>query len=123
MKIAGKAFREYLAVSKGFWMTLFIIVVLTVVIRRSHFDPGWIQTLLSVSGAAILVRAGWTGVKRHGLDLRQVSVVALVLSLAVHWSLPIFHRPWEVVYLVFVNSFVYMLMASIGALLAKISAK
>lgn len=123
MKIAGKEFREYLAVSKGFWMALFIIMVLTVLIRRSNGVPGWIQPLLSVSGAAILVGAGWSSVKRHGLDLRQVSVVALVLSLAVHWSLPIFHSIGEVVYLIFINSFVYTLMAIIGALLAKISAK
>jgi hypothetical protein len=123
MKIAGKAFREYLAVSKSFWMALFIIMVLTVLIRRSNDVPGWIQPLLSVSGALVIIGAGWTSVRRHGLELRQVAIVALFLSIAVHWSLPIFHSAGEVAYLIFINSFVYTLMAIIGALLAKISAK
>jgi hypothetical protein len=123
MKIAGKAFNEYLMVSRNFWAALFMIMILTVVIRLSAFVPAWTQTLLSISGAIVLVWAGWSSVKRHGFDLRQVSIVALFLSLAVHWSLPIFHSTREVLYLIFINSFVYAVMVVFGGLLAKISAK
>jgi hypothetical protein len=123
MKIAGKSFHEYLAVSRNFWIALFIIMGLTVVIRLSSYDPAWIQALLSISGALVLIWAGWSSVKRHGFELRQVSMVALILSLAVHWSLPIFHGSLEVFYLVFINSFVYTAMVVFGGLLAKISAK
>jgi hypothetical protein len=123
MKIAGKALDEYLAASKNFWIALFIIIGLTVVIRLSSYDPAWIQTLLSISGALILIWAGWTSVRRHGFDLKQVSMVAFFLSLAVHWSLPIFHSAREVLYLIFINSFVYAVMAVFGGLLAKISVR
>lgn len=123
MKIAGKSFYEYLAISKSFWIALFIIVGLMVAIRRSAFVPVWTQTILSVSGAVVIIGAGWTSVKRHGFELRHVAIVALILSLAVHWSLPLFHGAWEVVYLIFINSFVYSVMAILGGLLAKISAK
>ncbi len=123
MKIAGKAFNEYLAVSRNFWVTLLIITILMVAIRLSSFVPAWIQAVLSISGAVVLIRAGWTAVKRHGFDLRQVSMVALILSLAVHWSLPIFHSHREVAYLVFVNSLIYAAMVVFGGLMAKISVK
>jgi len=123
MKIAGKSFHEYLVVSRNYWAALFIIMILTVVIRLSAFFPGWTQALLSISGAIVLVWAGWSSVKRHGFDLKQVSMVALFLSLAVHWSLPIFHSAREVLYLIFINSFVYAAMAVFGGLLAKISVR
>ncbi len=123
MKIAGKSFIEYLVISKIFWVVLFFIMGLMVVIRLSIHVPVWIQAFLSASGAAVLIRAGWTIVKRHGYDLRQVSVVALVLSLAVHWSLPIFHGSREVLYLILINSVVYTAMVVFGGLLAMISAK
>jgi hypothetical protein len=123
MKIAGKSFHEYLVVSRNYWVALFIIMILTVVIRLSALFPGWTQALLSISGAIVLVWAGWSSVKRHGFDLKQVSMVALFLSLAVHWSLPIFHSAREVLYLIFINSFVYAVMAVFGGLLAKISVR
>ncbi len=123
MKIAGKAFHEYAMVSRNFLITLFIITGLTVFIRLSTQVPAWIQALLSVSGAVVLIRAGWTSVRRHGFELKQVSMVALILSLAVHWSLPIFHGSLEVLYLIFINSFVYTAMVVFGGLLARISAK
>ncbi len=123
MKIAGKSSYEYLVILKNFWIALFFIVGLTVVIRLSMHIPVWIQAFLSASGAVVLVRAGWAIVKRHGYDLRQISVVALVLSLAVHWSLPIFHGFREVLYLILINSAVYTAMVVCGGLLAKIIAK
>ena len=83
MKIAGKSSYEYLVILKNFWIALFFIVGLTVAIRLSMHVPAWIQTFLSASGAVVLIRAGWTSVKRHGYDLRQISVVAFFLSLAV----------------------------------------
>jgi hypothetical protein len=123
MKIAGKTFYEYLAVLKSFWISLFIIMILMVFIRLSTRVPVWIQTLLSVSGSVVLIRAGWASVKRYGFDLRQVAIVALFLSLAVHWSLPIFHSAREVIYLIFINSSVYTIMTIFGGLLAKMSAR
>lgn len=123
MKIAGKSFRDYLAIMKSFWVALFIMMALMVAARRSVNVPAWTQTLLSVSGALVIIGAGWTSVKRHGFELRQVAIVALFLSLAVHWSLPIFHSAGEVVYLILINSFVYAAMAILGGLLAKLSAK
>ncbi len=123
MKIAGKTFSEYLAVSKSFWISLFIIMILMVFIRLSTHVPAWIQTLLSVSGSAVLIGAGWTSVKRYGFDLRQVAIVALFLSLAVHWSLPIFHSAGEVICLIFINSSIYTIMTIFGGLLAKLSSR
>ena len=123
MKIVGKTFSEYLAVSRNFWIALFVIIGLTVVIRLSSHVPAWIHTLLSISGVVVLVWAGWSGVKHHGFELRQVSMVAILLSSAVHWSLPIFHGAREVLYLIFINSFIYAGMAVFGGLLAKISAR
>lgn len=120
MKIAGKSFNEYLAISKSFWIALFLIMGLMVAIRRSTDIPVWTQTLLSVSGALVIIGAGWMSVKRHGFELRQVAIVALFLSLAVHWSLPIFHSAREVVYLIFINSFIYVAMAILGGLLARL---
>ncbi len=123
MKVAGKSFNDYLAISKTFWIALFILTGLLVAIRRCANIPVWPQTLLSVLGAFVIIGAGWMSVKRHGFELRHVAIVALFLSLAVHWSLPIFHSAGEVVYLIFINSFVYIVMAILGGLLAKLSAK
>lgn len=123
MKILGRSFVEYVVVSRNFWTALFIIMILQVVVRLSSSFPAGIQALLSISGVVVLVWAGWTSVKRHGFDLKQVSIVALWLSLAVHWSLPVFHRPGEVVSLILINSFIYAVLAALGGVLARISAR
>lgn len=123
MKIAGKSFRDYLAIMKSFWVALFILMALMVAARRSVNIPTWTQTLLSVSGALVIIGAGWTSVKRHGFELRHVAIAALFLSLGVHWSLPIFHSVGEIAYLLFINSFVYAALAILGGFLAKLSAK
>ena len=122
MKIAGKSFKEYFVVSRIFLAVIFAIMISIVVLRLSPDVPPGIQTLLSLSGGMVFVWAGWSSVRRHGFDLRQVSIVALLLSLGVHWSLPIFHGAGEVLYLIFINSFVYSIMALFGGWIAKISA-
>jgi hypothetical protein len=122
MKIAGKPLTEYFWVSRNFLAVIFIIMISIVVLRLSPNVPPEIQTLLSLSGGIVFVWAGWSSVRRHGFDLRQVSIVGLLLSLGVHWSLPIFHGAREVLYLIFINSSIYSIIAVFGGWIAKISA-
>jgi hypothetical protein len=122
MKISGKPLNEYFFVSRNFLAVIFTIMISIVVLRLSPEVPLGIQTFLSLLGGIVFVWAGWSSVRRHGFDLRQVSIVGLLLSLGVHWSLPIFHGAREVLYLIFINSSVYSIMAVFGGWLAKISA-
>lgn len=121
MKIAGKSSTEYFLASRNFLAVIFIIMILIVVLRLSPDAPHGIQTLLSLSGGIVFVWAGWSNVRHRGFNLRQVSIVGLLLSLGVHWSLPIFHGAREVVYLIFINSSIYSIMSVFGGCLAKIS--
>jgi len=122
MKIVGKSLNEYFVVSRNFLAVIFIIVLSIVVLRLSPDVPPGIQTLLSLLGGIVFVWAGWSSVRLHGFDLKQVSIIGLLLSLGVHWSLPIFHGAREVSYLIFINSFVYSIIAVFGGWLAKMSA-
>jgi len=122
MKIAGKSLNEYFVVSRNFLAFVFIIMISIVILRLSPDVPPGIQTLLSLLGGIVFVWAGWSSVRLHGFDLKQVSIIGLLLSLGVHWSLPIFHGAREVSYLIFINSFVYSIIAVFGGWLAKMSA-
>jgi len=119
MKIAGKSLNEYFVVSRNFLAFVFIIMISIVILRLSPDVPPGIQTLLSLLGGIVFVWAGWSSVRLHGFDLKQVSIIGLLLSLGVHWSLPIFHGAREVSYLILINSFVYSIIAVFGGLLAK----
>jgi len=119
MKIAGKSLNEYFVVSRNFLAFVFIIMISIVILRLSPDVPPGIQTLLSLLGGIVFVWAGWSSVRLHGFDLKQVSIIGLLLSLGVHWSLPIFHGAREVLYLILINSFVYSIIAVFGGLLAK----
>jgi len=122
MKIAGKSLNEYFVVSRNFLAFVFIIMISIVILRLSPDVPPGIQTLLSLLGGIVFVWAGWSSVRLHGFDLKQVSIIGLLLSLGVHWSLPIFHGAREVSYLILINSFVYSIIAVFGGWLAKMSA-
>jgi hypothetical protein len=123
MKIAGKTLNMYFVVSKNFLAVIFIIMIYIVILRLSSDALPVIQTLLSLSVVIVLIWAGWSSVKHHGLDLRQVLIVGLLLSFGIHWSLPIFHSPGEVLYLIFINTIVYSIIAIFGGWLAKMSAQ
>ncbi len=121
MKVMSKTLNEYFVVSKNFLALIFIIMIFIVVFRLFSDVPPGIQTLLSFSGVIVFIWAGWSSVKHRGFDLKQVSIVGVLLSLGIHWSLPIFHGPWEVLYLIFINTVLYSIITVFGGWLAKMS--
>ncbi|MGB3860755.1 MAG: hypothetical protein WA915_01635 [Candidatus Aminicenantaceae bacterium] len=98
--------------------TIFIITVIIVFLRLFSDFPSSIQSLLSFSGVVFIGLAGWSVVRNHGFNLKQAVFVGLLLSFGTHWSVPIFHRAGEVLYIILINTIIFSAVAVFGGWLA-----
>ena len=85
--------------------------------------PSSIQSLLTLGGVVFIGFAGWTAVGNYGFNLKQAVLVGLLLSFGTHWSVPIFHKAWEVLYFILINSIIFSIAAVFGGWLAKMFKK
>lgn len=118
LKVVGKNLNEYFTASWRFLATIFIITVTIVFLRLFSDFPSSIQSLLSLGGVVFISFAGWSVVRNHGFNLRQAVFVGFLLSFGTHWSLPIFHNVQEVIFLLFINTVIFSVIAIFGAWLA-----
>lgn len=105
--------------SKKFLAIIIVLMILIVVLRLSSNFPSNRQAPLAFLGGIVLIWAGWSVVKNYGFSLKQAGFVGLILSFGVHWTLPIFHSAWEVLYLILINTIIYSVMVISGGWLAR----
>ncbi|NIM58138.1 MAG: hypothetical protein GTO16_04235 [Candidatus Aminicenantes bacterium] len=115
----GKTLNEYFIASWRFLATIFVIAVIIVLLRLFSKFPSIIQYLLTFGGVFFVAFAGWSIVRNYGFNLKQVVLVGLLLSFGSHWSVPIFHRAWEVLYFILINSIILSIAAVFGGWLLK----
>ncbi len=118
MRLVGRTLGEYFAALKKFLAIIFIMTAILVALRLSVGLPSEAQGPLVGVGGIIIGWGGWSAVRNHGFNLKQVGFGGFLLSFGGHWALPIFHNPLEVVYLFFVNSVLYAAIAIVGGWLA-----
>ena len=118
LKVMSKTLNEYFTASWRFLATIFIITVIIVFLRLFSDFPSSIQSLLSLGGVVFVGLAGWSAVRNHGFNLKQAVFVGLLLSFGTHWSVPIFHRAWEVLNFILINSIIFSIVAVFGGWLA-----
>lgn len=123
MKVMSKTLNEYFTASWRFLATIFIITVIIVLLRLFSNFPSSIQSLLTLGGVVFIGFAGWTAVGNYGFNLKQAVLVGLLLSFGTHWSVPIFHKAWEVLYFILINSIIFSIAAVFGGWLAKMFKK
>jgi hypothetical protein len=119
LKVMSKTLNEYFTASWIFLATIFIITVIVVFLRLVSNFPSSIQALLTVGGVVFVGLAGWSVVRNHGFNLKQAAFVGLLVSFGTHWSLPIFHRVGEVLYIILINSIIFSIVTVFGGWLAK----
>jgi hypothetical protein len=118
LKVMNKTLNEYFTASWRFLATIFIITVIIVFLRLFSDFPSSIQSLLSFSGVVFIGLAGWSVVRNHGFNLKQAVFVGLLLSFGTHWSVPMFHRAGEVLYIILINTIIFSAVAVFGGWLA-----
>ncbi len=121
MKVFGKTLYEYFMASKKFLAIIIILMIIIVVLRLFYYPPG--NQIPLFLGGIVFIWAGWSVVRYRGFNLKQAGFVGLILSLGVHWTLPIFHSVWEVLYLILINTIIYSIIVIFGGLLAKMFKK
>jgi len=104
-----------------FLAIIIILMIIIVVLRLFYYPPS--KQIPLFLGGIVFIWAGWSVVRYHGFNLKQAGFVGLVLSLGVHWTLPIFHSAWEVLYLILINTIIYCIIVIFGGWLAKIIKK
>lgn len=119
LKVMSKTLNEYFKVSWKFLATIFLITIAIVLLRLFTNFPSSIQSILTLGGVVFIGFAGWSVVRNHGFNARQVVLVGLLLSVGSHWSVPIFHRAGEVLYFILINSIIFSIVAVFGGCLAK----
>ena len=121
MKVMGKSLYEYFMASKKFLAIIIILMIIIVALRLFYYPPG-VQTPLFLGGI-VFIWAGWSVVRYNGFNLKQAGFVGIILSFGVHWTLPIFHSVWEVLYLILINTIIYSVIVIFGGWLAKMIKK
>ncbi len=113
MKIVGKTLNEYFVALKNY---LVVIIILGLVrMGELSFDyPPEIQTLGTILILIVIFLVGWSTVRKHGFNLKQVGIAGFVLSFGVHWTLPFFHIPLEIAYLFLINSILFVVISVLG---------
>ncbi len=119
MKILGKPLNEYFKVSWKFLAIIFLIAMVIVFLRLSSNIPASIQSLLTLGGIAFIGFAGWSIGKNHEFNLKHVFFVGILLSFGSHWSVPIFHRAEEMLYIILINTIIFFTVTVFGGWLAK----
>lgn len=118
MKIFGKTAKNYMEALWKFLAAIVIIMAIVVFLRLSSDFPSIIRTLISLAGVVLLGLGGWSVVRIHRFNLKQASVAGILLSFGIHWTLPVFHSAYEVMYLLLINTLVYSVIVFCGAWLA-----
>lgn len=114
----GKTLNEHIAASWRLLATISIITAIIVILRLISDLPSKIQPLLVLGGVVFVGLAGWSVVRNHGFNYKQAAFVGFLLSIGTNWSVPIFHRGGEVLYLLVINSTVFCVIAVVGGWLA-----
>lgn len=107
-----------------FIMIFFFIICLgsfvSVIVRKSgHSLPG-LQNSMVLITLIILGLFGWLSVKRYNLSLARTVLLGIILSLGSHWTLPLFHKGWEILQLLIINSAIFAFIAFLGGVIAVI---
>ncbi|UCC38351.1 MAG: hypothetical protein JSV96_10945 [Candidatus Aminicenantes bacterium] len=121
MNIFSKKLKEYFTAFRVFLAVVFILTLINVILRLSFDLPPGISSFLILVAAIMTSWAGWKSVREYGYDFRQTAFVGFLFFLATNWSLLIFHPVSDVLFyiLILVNSFLFVMFASLGGLLAK----
>ncbi len=118
MKFVGKTLGDYFTVLQKY-LAIIIILGLVRVIRLFVNYPPEIQFLGTILILVVTFLAGWETVREHGFNYKQTGFVGFLLSFGSHWTLPIFHNMWEMLYYFLVNSFVFIIMTIFGSWLTR----
>lgn len=119
LKIMSKTLTEYFKASWKFLVTIFIIAAIIVFLRLVSELPPGLQFLFAIVGLIFIGFAGWSAIRNHGFNLKQVVFVGLLLSFGSHWTVPIFHRAGEILYFILINSFVFSIVTVLGGWLTQ----
>lgn len=123
MRLFGRTLSEYFSASRVFLIIIIALTMIVVVLRIFSDLPSSIQLLFSLFGIIFMGLAGWSVVRNHGFNLHQAVAVGILLSVGIHWTLPIFHSVKEVFFLLLLNTMIYSVIVFIGAWLATKSKK
>jgi hypothetical protein len=119
MVFAGKKLNKYLNASKKYLALIFILTLITVVLRMFYNYSFMMQLILFLVGLMVLGRAGWTAATKYQFNLPEIGFVGFILSFGAHWSLPLFHNIGEVLYLFVINAIIYIFIVIVSGLLSR----
>lgn len=119
MHIMSKSLNEYFAAAWKFLTVIFLITMIVVYLRLFSDFPTGIQSILTLGGVVFVGYAGWTAVRIRRFDLKHAAFVGFLSSFGSHWSVPIFHENWEILYIILINSIIFSIVACFGGWVAK----
>lgn len=119
MVFAGKTLSKYLNASKKYFAIIFILTLITVLLRTLYDYSSIMQIILLLVGLIVLGWAGWTAATKYQFTLPEISFVGFILSFGTHWSLPLFHNIGEVLYLFVINSIINIFIVTASGFLSR----
>ncbi|OGU61362.1 MAG: hypothetical protein A2V66_15850 [Ignavibacteria bacterium RBG_13_36_8] len=101
-----------------FFLLICLATAISVIMRKSGYSfPGW-QNLMILILLIALGLFGWLSVRRCNSSLIQNVLFGLILSFGSHWSLLFFHKGWEILQLLVINSAIFAFVSFLGGCLA-----